>query len=253
MSLTSVLYLYISLSLFAEPDPDRLRTWTDRSGTFKVEAQFLAYTDGKLRLHKANGVKIDVPLKKMSAEDIRWVERRTDQPVGSTMNSNVEKTPEMPPRPNPTAAHGSAVTTKATNSHWDWFDWLMMIGIPMQEALVYSSAFKADNLDDSDLTRLTHKQMKMLGMKEKHVQRMERYIDTGVVEPHLEDEDGPSTQTEVDRSKQIETDEEMARRLQKTWNDGTGKSNNYRRNTLYSDDFTPSRILFQAKTFCFGA
>jgi hypothetical protein len=189
-----------------------------------VEAQFLAYIDGKLRLHKANGVKIDVPLKKMSAEDIRWVERRTDQPLGSTMNNTAEKTPEMPPRPNATTASGSAGITRAKNSNWDWFDWLMTIGIPMQEALVYSSAFKADNLDDSDLTRLTHKQMKMLGMKEKHVQRMERYIDTGVVEPHSDDEGAPPTQTGLDDSKQIETDEEMARRLQKTWNDGTGKT-----------------------------
>ncbi|ORZ17196.1 hypothetical protein BCR42DRAFT_450997 [Absidia repens] len=218
-----------------KPDPDRLRTWTDRSGSFRVEAQFLAYTDGKLRLHKANGVKIDVPLVKMSAEDIRWVERRTDQPVGSiTKKINEEKTPEMPPRPNPSTAapdeqprgggSGSAKGKKPTNSNWDWFDWFMMIGIPMQEALVYSSAFKADNLDDSNLTQLTHKQMKMLGMKESHVQRMERYIDTENVEPPSDGEDDNNTrQDDVALQRQIETDEEMAKRLQKSWNEGRGK------------------------------
>ncbi|KAI8343537.1 hypothetical protein BC941DRAFT_498554 [Chlamydoabsidia padenii] len=209
-----------------KPDPDRLRTWTDRSGSFKVEAQFLAYVDGKLRLHKSNGVKIDVPLEKMSAEDIRWVERRTDQPVGSTMkstnnNNNVEKTPEMPPRPNPNRSNdGSTRIKKTANSNWDWFDWFLTIGIPMQEALVYSSAFKADNLDDSDLTILTHKQMKMLGMKEKHVQRMERYIDSGKVEPPSDNENDSSEQNDLERKKQIESDEEMARRLQKSWTDG---------------------------------
>ncbi|CAO3591343.1 unnamed protein product [Absidia cylindrospora] len=221
-----------------KPDPDRLRTWTDRSGSFKVEAQFLAYTDGKLRLHKANGVKIDVPLERMSAEDIRWVERRTNQPVGSTkkgsQSSSAERTPEMPPRSAPTITtpapsagpsssnNGTVQAKKTVNSSWDWFDWFMMIGIPMQEALVYSSAFKGDNLDDSDLEKLTHKQMKMLGMKEEHVQRAERYIDTGKVES-FDDEKGTSGEDETTRQKQIEADEEMARQLQESWASGTGK------------------------------
>ncbi|ORZ23245.1 hypothetical protein BCR42DRAFT_446948 [Absidia repens] len=227
-----------------KPDPDRLRTWTDRSGSFKVEAQFLAYTDGKLRLHKANGVKIDVPLERMSAEDIRWVERRTNQPVGSTkkgsQSGSAERTPEMPPRSAPTIttpasstelsssssnnnnSKGTVQAKKTVNSSWDWFDWFMMIGIPMQEALVYSSAFKADNLDDSDLEKLTHKQMKMLGMKEEHVQRAERYIDTGKVES-LDEEKGTNEEDEMKRQKQIEADEEMARRLQESWENGTGK------------------------------
>lgn len=207
-----------------------------------MEAQFLGYSGGKLRLHKSNGVKIDVPLERMSAEDIRWVERRTNQPIGSTSSSSSttttkktttndgEKTPEMPTRPLAAATAAAAVAavstpTKKVNSSWDWFDWLMMIGIPMQEALVYSSAFKADNLDDSDLEKLTHKQMKMLGMKENHVQRMERYIDTGKVEPSSDNEgEAPSAAgNEEERKKQIETDEQMARRLQNSWDEGTGK------------------------------
>ncbi|KAI8085032.1 uncharacterized protein BX664DRAFT_338374 [Halteromyces radiatus] len=229
-----------------KPDPDRLRTWTDRSGAFKVEAQFLGYTDGKLRLHKANGVKIDVPLEKMSSEDIRWVERRTNQPVGSIgKKSSVnqgEKTPEMPPRPNPTTSDGPSSSSnsnnnnnndnnvptnskKTINSNWDWFDWFMMIGIPMQEALVYSSAFKADNLDDSDLNRLTHKQMKTLGMKEKHVQRMERYIDTGNVEPPSDGEDNTTEQDDIERmrQKQIEDDAALARKLQNSLDEPRSK------------------------------
>ncbi|OAC97726.1 hypothetical protein MUCCIDRAFT_126133, partial [Mucor lusitanicus CBS 277.49] len=55
----------------------KIRTWTDRSGSFKVEAQFIDFHNGKLRLHKLNGVKIDVPVEKMCAEDVRWVENHT--------------------------------------------------------------------------------------------------------------------------------------------------------------------------------
>ncbi|CAO3649145.1 unnamed protein product [Cunninghamella echinulata] len=220
-----------------KPDPERLRTWTDRSGSFKVEAQFLGYSDGKLRLHKENGVKIDVPLEKMSAEDIRWVERRTNQPIGSisnrstmsnanTTNNNDRKgkTPEMA-SPRQVESNNSisrnkdtVIKKKVANSNWDWFDWFMMIGIPMQESLVYSSAFKADNLDDSDLEKLTHKQMKGLGMKESHVQRVERYIDTQKVEPLSDDEDNAKNNnlTELERKKQIDEDEAFARRLQES-------------------------------------
>ncbi|OAD69390.1 hypothetical protein PHYBLDRAFT_95682, partial [Phycomyces blakesleeanus NRRL 1555(-)] len=59
----------------------RVRTWTDRSGAFKVDAELLSYYDGKLRLHKTNGVKIDVPLEKMSMEDIRYVEAHTKHDI----------------------------------------------------------------------------------------------------------------------------------------------------------------------------
>lgn len=226
-----MVYLYYYF-LILEPDPDRLRTWTDRSGSFKVDAQFLGYSDGKLRLHKANGVKIDVPLEKMSAEDIRWVERRTDQPIGSisnrsAVNTNKEKTPEMPSRQvEPSSSRNSNRETvtkkKIVNPNWDWFDWFMMIGVPMQEALIYSSAFKADNLDDSDLEKLTHKQMKTLGLKESHVQRVERYIDTQKVEPPSDDEDNANNKdnnNELERKKQIEEDEAFARKLQENWNE----------------------------------
>ena len=35
--------------------------WHDRSGQFRVEAAFLGFANGKIRLHKVNGVVIEVP------------------------------------------------------------------------------------------------------------------------------------------------------------------------------------------------
>lgn len=59
------------------PDPKKSRIWADRSGTFKVEAQFIGCSDGKIHLHKSNGVKIAVAADKLSDDDIIYVERAT--------------------------------------------------------------------------------------------------------------------------------------------------------------------------------
>ena len=59
------------------PDPKKVRIWVDRTGTFKVEAQFLGCVDGKINLHKVNGVKIAVAADKLSEDDILYVERLT--------------------------------------------------------------------------------------------------------------------------------------------------------------------------------
>ncbi|QLQ79804.1 hypothetical protein HG537_0C04530 [Torulaspora globosa] len=59
------------------PDPKKTRIWVDRSGTFKVDAQFIGCSDGKIHLHKANGVKIAVAADKLSEDDLLYVERTT--------------------------------------------------------------------------------------------------------------------------------------------------------------------------------
>ncbi|KAI8971980.1 hypothetical protein BDF20DRAFT_825269 [Mycotypha africana] len=204
-----------------KPDLNKIRTWTDRSGSFKVEAQFIDYHNGKLRLHKLNGVKIDVPVEKMSPEDIRWVEEHTKSHSPSASSSTrdqkePEMTPPMPPRPQPTggSATSSRPQQKKVNEKWDWFDWFMMIGIPMQASLQYASAFKAEKLDDSDIDNLTHKKMKMLGMKEEDVRRVEKFVETG----QLDSEEDPA------KKSQLEKDEELARKLQNEWNNDNSSS-----------------------------
>ncbi|SCU87507.1 LAMI_0D06326g1_1 [Lachancea mirantina] len=59
------------------PDSKKTRIWVDRSGTFKVEAEFIGCHDGKIHLHKANGVKIAVAADKLSPDDLIYVERTT--------------------------------------------------------------------------------------------------------------------------------------------------------------------------------
>jgi hypothetical protein len=53
------------------------RNRRNHTGQFCIEAAFLSYKNGVLRLHEVNGVIIEVPSEKMSTEDIRHVEKIT--------------------------------------------------------------------------------------------------------------------------------------------------------------------------------
>jgi hypothetical protein len=65
--------------LFIGPDPVKTRWWTDSTGTFKVEAQFIGCSQDKIRLFKTNGVKIEVPMEKMCMDDLKYIEQETGQ------------------------------------------------------------------------------------------------------------------------------------------------------------------------------
>ncbi|MEQ8835560.1 MAG: SHD1 domain-containing protein, partial [Lacipirellulaceae bacterium] len=49
------------------------RTWSDKSGKQKVEAEFLEYANGKVELRKSDGTTVKVPLSKLSKDDQRYV------------------------------------------------------------------------------------------------------------------------------------------------------------------------------------
>lgn len=57
-----------------EPDPSKLRIWTNRSGLSKIQAQFLGIKDDKILLLKLEGIKISVPREKLSFQDLAYVE-----------------------------------------------------------------------------------------------------------------------------------------------------------------------------------
>ncbi|KAK6457702.1 SH3 domain protein [Scheffersomyces xylosifermentans] len=71
----------------AMPNFHRVRTWIDSSGSFKVEAEFLGCVEGKIHLHKTNGVKIAVAATKLSIEDLEYVEKVT----GTSLESYKEE------------------------------------------------------------------------------------------------------------------------------------------------------------------
>ena len=45
------------------------RTWSDKTGKFKIEADFIELKDGKVALKKADGKRVEIPVDKLSEED----------------------------------------------------------------------------------------------------------------------------------------------------------------------------------------
>lgn len=52
------------------------RTWTDSSGKFTVEAQFMGAAFGNVKLRRRDGTTITVPLDKLSEADQEWIKGR---------------------------------------------------------------------------------------------------------------------------------------------------------------------------------
>ncbi|KUJ08613.1 uncharacterized protein LY89DRAFT_691038 [Mollisia scopiformis] len=132
-----------SRSSKSKPDPSKVRTWTDRSKSFSVEAQFLALKDGKINLHKMNGVKIAVPVSKMSIEDLEYVERTTgvsldeDKPL-----SDIKKQQARQQERSRDASGGSAPSAGATierppgKPEYDWFQFFLSCDVADIDATV---------------------------------------------------------------------------------------------------------------------
>ncbi|KAI8380209.1 hypothetical protein BD560DRAFT_365520 [Blakeslea trispora] len=162
-----------------KPDSTKVRLWTDRTGAFKVEAQFLLCANGKIRLFKTNGVKIDVPVEKMCTEDLRYIEQET----------NLKLVDDHVP-----LAHFA---------RFSWLDFFKRANLPSKASTEYAQAFEVNQLTEKDIERLTYKQMKLLGMTDRHVQRMQRFMETRQAEPASDDEIAaghPSSKPKIKKS-----------------------------------------------------
>lgn len=59
-----------------EAQPAAPRTWSDESGAFHVEAEFIGLHEGKVELRNKDGEILSVPLKRLSAADQAWIKSR---------------------------------------------------------------------------------------------------------------------------------------------------------------------------------
>ena len=71
--LRNVTVLFV-LFLAAPSSFVQIRTWRDNTGKFTIEAEFVDVADGKVRLQKADGSLIAVPLERLSEADRRHVQ-----------------------------------------------------------------------------------------------------------------------------------------------------------------------------------
>lgn len=191
------------------PSAESTRIWHDRSGQFRVEAAFLGYSNGKLRLHKVNGVVIEVPSEKMSLEDIRYVER---------LNAKNDNSPAAPRRHSddddqPLALKQKEVVRRATMSaqpkkpQTDWFEFFLNAGCDIDDCTRYATSFERDKIDEAILPDTTESTMRSLGLREGDIIRVTKHIQQKFANPKKDTS-----------QEQLIRDEELARRLQEEEN-----------------------------------
>ncbi|KAI3331874.1 hypothetical protein HD806DRAFT_529647 [Xylariaceae sp. AK1471] len=168
-----------SKSSKSKPDPSKVRVWTDRSKSFSVEAQFLGLKDGKINLHKMNGVKIAVPLAKMSMEDIEYVERTmgisldeekplADVKRAKSMRNNINKE---------TPSSNVGASLEPAKSDYDWFQFFLSCDVAVGLCERYAQAFARDSMDESVLPDVDAGILRNLGLREGDIIKVMRYLD----------------------------------------------------------------------------
>ncbi|KAG6332940.1 hypothetical protein ID866_6146 [Astraeus odoratus] len=189
------------------PPPGSTRTWHDRSGQFKVEAAFVGYTNGKLRLHKVNGVTIEVPSEKMSLEDMRFVERLMAKRSGNasqpTARKNMTDDDDQPlALKRQSEATKRAVIQSKRVPQTDWFEFFLSAGCDVDDCTRYALSFEKDKIDESILPDITESTMRSLGLREGDIIRVNKAIQQKYAKSKSLIQD------------QISRDEELARKLQ---------------------------------------
>ncbi len=175
----------------SKPDMAKTRTWTDRSGTFKVEAQFIGLKDGKIHLHKLNGVKIAVPVVKMAIEDLEYVEKVTgvslddDKPLSDIKRRSTQAAKGNDRKKSESAASAAkpGATVEPSKSkpdapEYDWFDFFLKAGVSPYQCERYAFNFNKDSMDENVLGEITPSVLRTLGLKEGDILRVMKYLDT---------------------------------------------------------------------------
>jgi len=80
---------------------DDARTWTDKTGKFKIEAKFLGIENGKAKLEKPDGTLLQIDLEKLSTEDRKLAEKLqkakdSDNPFEKAAPAKKEPEPRRP-------------------------------------------------------------------------------------------------------------------------------------------------------------
>ncbi|KIK65293.1 hypothetical protein GYMLUDRAFT_93957 [Collybiopsis luxurians FD-317 M1] len=192
------------------PPADRVRIWHDRTGQFRVEAALLSFKDGKLRLHKINGVIVEVPSEKMSIEDMRYVEKLLSRKSRPPPNGNVSEDdiPLALQRPGSSGGKSARAPPPKKSPSIDWFDFFLTAGCDMDDCTRYAAAFERDKMDATILPDITESVLRSLGLREGDIIRVMKAIEKRKPKP---------------ANDQIARDEELARQLQAQENGDSAK------------------------------
>ena len=199
---------------------NKVRTWHDRTGQFQVDAEFLGFNSGLIRLHKTNGVIIEVPSEKMSAEDMDFIDRHRRKAAEQRARESRDADDDVPlgnlkggqqPQRKPTAApERQKDLPRPKKPTIDWFDWFLNAGCDMDDCTRYAASFERDKIDETLLLDLKESTLRSLGLREGDIIRVQKAIDSQRAASGSHKRNG----------EQVRRDEELARQLQAEENMG---------------------------------
>lgn len=135
--------------------------------------------DGKIHLHKLNGVKIAVPVSKMAIEDLEYVEKATgvslddDKPLSDIKRRNTQRSKDKPQQ----RSEAQAGARVEPVSGYDWFDFFLAAGCNPQICERYAHAFSRDQIGEEILPDVDAQLLRTLGLKEGDILRVMKYLD----------------------------------------------------------------------------
>jgi hypothetical protein len=251
------------------PNPGRTRVWKDRTGQFKVEAEFLGLNGNKIRLHKVNGVVIEVPVEKMSVEDTNYLKqlsrsrregREGESSKRSSRTADAVRDSVQIKKP----STSSSSQPNKPRSTFDWFDFFLSAGCDVDHCTRYARNAEQEGIDETLIPDFEDSNLRGLGLKEGDVIRVKRHIKEKYARPPptpTKDRRSPSLpESREAREAQIAADHELAQKLSRgdpippapqlfsSGPDATLKPRRGRRNTAASGNSVNAGALSAAAT-----
>lgn len=115
----SFFFLLFAVFIF-RPDPhlqaEEIRTWSDSTGKFKIEAKFISETAEKVKLERADGKSVEISIKFLSEADQKYLKERASNPFKSTE----EASPFMPVKEGTPPAKSAVGDNSPRGGPIDW-------------------------------------------------------------------------------------------------------------------------------------
>jgi actin cytoskeleton-regulatory complex protein SLA1 len=132
-------------------------------------------------LHKLNGVKIAVPIAKMSLEDLEYVEAVTgisldeDKPLSNVKrnsNKGASSSSSAPPK-----VGASVEPPQPKVPEYDWFQFFLECEVPLGVCERYAQAFNKESMTESILPDVDASVLRNLGLREGDILKVMRHLD----------------------------------------------------------------------------
>lgn len=129
-----------------------------------------------------NGVKIAVPVSKMSVEDLEYVERITgvsldeDKPL-SDIKKQQARTRDRDRESAPSSGAGATIEHPPAKPEYDWFQFFLSCDVAVGLCERYAQAFNKDSMDESVIPDIDATVLRNLGIREGDIIKIMRFLD----------------------------------------------------------------------------